>query len=210
MSEKQVYYTPGVVAAWSGVTAMSVIRWCEQGLIPAIKTAGGHRRIPAQAVRAFLEQRGMPVPVELTQAPKPDERKRGAKGQSKKGPVLILESDISREEQWQAKLAKFGKTLVFTDAYRALAAASANPPSLVVLDVCSEEAEHLLKALRGEKRTANVRVLAWGADRDLLEAAKELGADEACADADGTEFQRIVKSFFELVFNDIPTLTISS
>ena len=43
------------------VTPMTVIRWIEEGRIPAFKTAGGHRRILRADLYTFCRTRGIPV-----------------------------------------------------------------------------------------------------------------------------------------------------
>jgi len=43
------------------VTPMTVIRWIEEGRIPAFKTAGGHRRILRADLYSFCRARGIPV-----------------------------------------------------------------------------------------------------------------------------------------------------
>jgi excisionase family DNA binding protein len=45
---------------------MTVIRWIEEGRIPAFKTAGGHRRILRADLLAFCRTRGIPVGGEPT------------------------------------------------------------------------------------------------------------------------------------------------
>lgn len=42
------------------VTPMTVIRWIDKGLLPAFKTAGGHRRMHRADFERFCEQRKMP------------------------------------------------------------------------------------------------------------------------------------------------------
>jgi excisionase family DNA binding protein len=45
------------------VTPKTISRWDQAGILPAIRTKGGHRRFPAQAVYdllAFLEGVGEP------------------------------------------------------------------------------------------------------------------------------------------------------
>ena len=37
------------------VSESSVKRWCDQGVIPTIRTVGGHRRIPSNGFREFME-----------------------------------------------------------------------------------------------------------------------------------------------------------
>ena len=46
--------TPRTVARAIGVSESSIKRWCDRGLIPTRKTAGGHRRITKESVIEFL------------------------------------------------------------------------------------------------------------------------------------------------------------
>ncbi|MBN1621258.1 MAG: response regulator [Endomicrobiales bacterium] len=45
-----------------GVTLTTVTNWVENGLLPAYKTPGGHRRIQREDLLKFLEKHNMPVP----------------------------------------------------------------------------------------------------------------------------------------------------
>jgi len=49
-------FTPKQVARAIGVSESSLKRWCDRGLIPTVRTAGGHRRLPVEGVLAFLRQ----------------------------------------------------------------------------------------------------------------------------------------------------------
>lgn len=60
------FYTPGQVAAWCGVTSMTIIRWCDAKVLDAVVTPGGHRRIKEDSVRQYLVSRGLPLPKEMT------------------------------------------------------------------------------------------------------------------------------------------------
>jgi excisionase family DNA binding protein len=40
-----------------GVSEASLKRWCDQGLLPAVRTPGGHRRLPVQGVVKFIRER---------------------------------------------------------------------------------------------------------------------------------------------------------
>ena len=53
--------TPNQVARAVGASEASLKRWCDKGLLPTIRTAGGHRRIPIAGVMQFLRARGMPL-----------------------------------------------------------------------------------------------------------------------------------------------------
>jgi len=53
--------TPKQVAQAIGVSESSLKRWCDRGLIDTVKTPGGHRRMTASGVMAFLRQRDQPL-----------------------------------------------------------------------------------------------------------------------------------------------------
>ncbi|MCC7420601.1 MAG: cobalamin-dependent protein [Planctomycetaceae bacterium] len=59
--------SPKQVARAVGVSESSLKRWCDQGLIPTVKTAGGHRRMPISGVMQFLRSTGQTLvrPEEL-------------------------------------------------------------------------------------------------------------------------------------------------
>jgi excisionase family DNA binding protein len=40
-----------------GVSEASLKRWCDQGLVPAVRTPGGHRRLPVQGIVKFIRER---------------------------------------------------------------------------------------------------------------------------------------------------------
>ena len=46
--------SPKQVARALGVSESSLKRWCDKGLIPTERTAGGHRRLPLAGVLDFL------------------------------------------------------------------------------------------------------------------------------------------------------------
>lgn len=53
--------TPKQVAQAIGVSESSLKRWCDRGILPTIRTAGGHRRLPLENVLEFLRQSGQPL-----------------------------------------------------------------------------------------------------------------------------------------------------
>lgn len=59
--------SPKQVARAVGVSESSLKRWCDRGLIPTVKTAGGHRRMPISGVMKFLRSTGQTLvrPEEL-------------------------------------------------------------------------------------------------------------------------------------------------
>ncbi len=52
------HLTPRQVARAIGVSDASLKRWCDKGLIASIRTVGGHRRLPLDAVVKFLRDNG--------------------------------------------------------------------------------------------------------------------------------------------------------
>jgi excisionase family DNA binding protein len=50
--------SPRQVAQAVGVSESSLKRWCDRGLIPTVRTAGGHRRLPVSGVVQFLRSGG--------------------------------------------------------------------------------------------------------------------------------------------------------
>lgn len=53
--------TPRQVAQAINVSESSLKRWCDQGLIPTVRTAGGHRRLLVNGVLSFLRESGYPL-----------------------------------------------------------------------------------------------------------------------------------------------------
>ena len=51
--------SPKQVASAIGASESSLKRWCDQGLLNTVKTAGGHRRIPVQEALRFARERNI-------------------------------------------------------------------------------------------------------------------------------------------------------
>ncbi len=61
--DPEVLLTPREVAAVFSVTPKTIARWNDAGLLVSVRTRGGHRRYPAEAVyelRDFLQGVGVP------------------------------------------------------------------------------------------------------------------------------------------------------
>jgi excisionase family DNA binding protein len=71
-------YSTHDVARICHVTPMTVIRWIEDGKLPAFKTVGGHRRIRGADLQSFCTSRGIPMPRTAT------------------GGVLLVDTDAAR------------------------------------------------------------------------------------------------------------------
>lgn len=55
------FVTPKQVSRAIQVSESSVKRWCDKGVIPSQKTAGGHRRIPLAGLLVFLRESKQPL-----------------------------------------------------------------------------------------------------------------------------------------------------
>jgi excisionase family DNA binding protein len=66
MGSKQQFGTLEV-ARMLGVSAMTVVRWIDKGLIPAFKTPGSHRRILRDDLRHFIRRMDFPMPNEFAE-----------------------------------------------------------------------------------------------------------------------------------------------
>src|SRR5512145_2503899 len=63
-----LYYTTFDAARLLGVSLPTVVNWIEARRIKAHRTPGGHRRIAAEDLAAFMLRHGIPVPEELSGA----------------------------------------------------------------------------------------------------------------------------------------------
>ena len=67
--------SPKQIAAAIGASESSLKRWCDQGLLTTVKTAGGHRRIPVQEVLRFVrEQNHVVVEPRILSLPSSEQR----------------------------------------------------------------------------------------------------------------------------------------
>ena len=58
-AEMKELLTPNQVAKAIGVSESSLKRWADQGRIPFVRTAGGHRRLPIASVLEFVREQGL-------------------------------------------------------------------------------------------------------------------------------------------------------
>lgn len=50
-AEREIYYLPSEVAAMFGVTPRTIANWCDRGILQAIMTPTGQRRILASSLK---------------------------------------------------------------------------------------------------------------------------------------------------------------
>lgn len=67
MSEGKGQFGTLDVARMLGVSAMTVVRWIDKGMMPAFRTPGNHRRIRREDLRHFIRKMGFPMPDEFVE-----------------------------------------------------------------------------------------------------------------------------------------------
>jgi CheY-like chemotaxis protein len=151
------------------VNPTSVNKWVEEGLIPAFRTPGGHRRIKAIDLIAFLDAHKMPIPRDLEVIA----RRR----------LLIVDDDtkmLKALERTAKKYAHRLQVLTVTNGIDALVQVGAFKPHLIVLDVIMPEIDGLevCRRLKANPETAAIAVVVTSAQLkpDTVKKATEAGA----------------------------------
>lgn len=62
MAARQPQYSPKQIAEALRASESSIKRWCDQGVIPTIRTVGGHRRITLDGLQQFVKSTGRAIP----------------------------------------------------------------------------------------------------------------------------------------------------
>lgn len=117
------FYTTREAAKKLGVSVTTIQLWVEAGVLSAWKTAGGHRRIPSEAVDAMLAGQ---------QSAATEDRSPPAHS------VVIVEDEPVQREMYQIKFAewKLPVTLYLAeDGFDGLVMAGKYAPDLVITDL---------------------------------------------------------------------------
>jgi excisionase family DNA binding protein len=67
MASRSGYMTATEVAAILHVTPKTVSRWAKEGKLPYMRTLGGHRRFPADAIEALARELQMPPSAQASE-----------------------------------------------------------------------------------------------------------------------------------------------
>lgn len=128
-SENLGFYTTREAARLLGVSLRTAQVWCEQNLLEAWKTEGGHRRISADSVRRLMGQRQV-------------ERDPGSTAQKAVEPsvlrLLVVEDDVAMTRLYRARIATWPFRTQLTclnNCYEALVEMGANRPHLLISDL---------------------------------------------------------------------------
>ncbi len=151
------------------VNPSSVKKWVDDGLLVAFRTPGGHRRIRAADLVAFLVRHDMPIPVDLQDAAK----KR----------LLIVDDEVDQLKALSRSLKRFADKVEVTttsNGIDALVLVGSFHPHAVLLDVYMPGIDGLEVCRRLKKNPATkdvqVYVVSGSFTAALEQKALEAGA----------------------------------
>ena len=149
------------------VNPSSINKWVKEGRIPAFRTPGGHRRIRAGDLVAFLNTHNMPVPRTLS----PASRQR----------LLIVDDDAKQLASLELKpYASRIDVALCTNGIEALVKVGSFRPHMIVLDVYMPHLDGLevCRKLRANAETQAIDVVMATAQltSELEKKALEAGA----------------------------------
>ncbi len=165
-------YTSTEVGTLLRVNPSSVKKWVNVGALAAFRTPGGHRRIRAADLLAFLGRHRMPVPAGL---------RAGARH-----PVVVVDDDRVHLRALCRRLRRWSDVLDVTavdDPLDALVRIGARRPTVVVIDVYMPRLDGfgLCRALRRCPETRDAVLITTSASMspELSALARDAGANHA-------------------------------
>jgi excisionase family DNA binding protein len=151
------------------VNPSSVKKWVDDGLLLAFRTPGGHRRIRAADLVAFLVRHEMPIPVDLLDA-------------SKKR-LLIVDDEVDQLKALSRSLKRFAdkvEVVTTSNGIDALISVGSFHPHAVLLDVYMPGIDGLEVCRRLKKnpvtKDVQVYVVSGSFTSSLEQKALEAGA----------------------------------
>jgi excisionase family DNA binding protein len=161
-------FTTEEVAGYCGVTRPAVVSWIEQSLLPARRTAGGHRRVLRDDLARFLGHQGYVVPPEV----------------SRVRPLLfVVEGDAAPVEVVAAAFAQDFEVQAWPASIDALLAIGSERPDVLVvtLPMAALDGARLLMAASRSAATASTLRAAVVRRASEVKAARGYGAELAFA-----------------------------
>jgi excisionase family DNA binding protein len=158
------------VASLLGVSSQTIANWIDQGQLPAGRTPGGHRRVEAQDLLAFLAARGLPIPEELV---------------DREHTLLVVEDDPQLGPWIVAQLVAARpdlRVLLAQDGFMAGELVAVERPATILLDIYLRgldgfEVCRRIKS-RPETSATNVIAVTAHATPEVCETITEAGALE--------------------------------
>lgn len=133
-----------------GVALSTVQAWVESGVLPAWKTAGGHRRIAIDAIEAM---RSRQQAVLGTTTPAPDIIK-----------VLVVEDDPVQRELYRLQFAEWQlpvRLLTAIDGFEGLLLVGQHKPDMIITDLSMPAMDgfKMIRSLKMQAQTAQSTIL---------------------------------------------------
>lgn len=153
--------TTSEVAKRLGVSLRTVQLWVEAGILPAARTPGGHRRIPATAVEALALSTGL---AERVADPGPAAQPAAAPPPQAYD-LLLVEDNADLRMLWEVTLESLGDAInlrVADTGYAALLHIGQKQPDLMVTDLMlpGMDGFEMIRTLQRDPSYAGIRILA--------------------------------------------------
>lgn len=160
------------IAKLLGLHQTTIINWIDDGKLKSFKTLGGHRKVAAEELVAFLRQNAMPVPAELT-----------ATAGGKR--IFIVDDEPAIQKLFARRLAKADATYeihTFTRSVDALLEIGQSPPDLIIVDIFIPDMDgyQLCRQIRDNPLTGKIPIIAISGKPvpEIENQARAAGADE--------------------------------
>lgn len=154
-----VYYTTHQVAKQFGVSLPTVVNWVNNGLLPAHRTPGGHRRIAHNDVIAFARENEYPLSRELLDS-----------GTARKRKVLVVDDEQDFADMVRDYLCGRSEIEVETadSGFQAGYTVARFKPDLILMDLMMPDMDgfEVHHMLRNDPDTRHIPVIACTAYRD--------------------------------------------
>ena len=169
------FYTTTDASRVLGVDPLTVAKWVDKGLLKGHKTAGGHRRIQHEDLRAFLIRQKMPLPPEFA---KPAGKQR----------LLIVDDYENMLRSLKRAFKRDGdevEVMTTTSGVEALLLLSTFRPDAMLIDLLMPNLDgyEVLRRVRAHDEFSTVKLIAMTGDAHAEACAEALKAGAlACLD----------------------------
>ena len=160
-------YTTYDIGKMTGTDPTTVHKWIDRGLLKGFRTPGGHRRVTADALRAFMIAHGMPIPAEV--------------GNASRIKVLLVDDELALLRSWTrgVKKARPGWDVESSsDGYQALLMMASFQPNAVLLDIVMPglDGSAVTKSVKAHSPSVHVLACSGRVGSEIEKKAIEAGA----------------------------------
>jgi excisionase family DNA binding protein len=163
-------YTTHAAAQILQVHPFTVAKWIDRGVLKAWRTAGGHRRLQAADLKAYLVEHGLPIPAELLRG---DSRLK----------LLIVDDDAATLRAISRSFAPLSAEVALTTTSSGVEAmlllAELHPDAMLIdLNMPDLDGYEVLRRVRKFPSLADVTLVAMTSHhtRDIVAQAMKAGA----------------------------------